>query len=163
MIVQGYASVFNVRDKHLDTISPVAFDKFVAETDLSKQLLPLTVAHEPPYVGFTTSLEIHERRGLWATFEIFKTHQPYVRDLFSSGRDIGLSIGFETTESASEWTKEGEERIVRGINLREISLVSHPSNPEAWATITERRSLFGIVKNRLWRMSRLASKNGDES
>jgi HK97 family phage prohead protease len=144
MIVSGYASVFNVRDKHLDTVSPVAFDEFLKSADLSEQLIPLMVAHEPPYVGYLTRAEVHEKRGLYAEFKIFSTHEEYVIELFSSGRNIGLSIGFETTRSDSHYTDEGEIRTIYGINLKEVSLVSHPSNPETWATISlkDRPSIF---------------------
>lgn len=168
MIVQGYVSVFNVQDKHLDTMSPVAFDKFVAETDLSKQLLPLMMAHEPPYMGFATDLEIHENHGLWASFEIFPTRRPIVSDLFASGRDIGFSIGYECTEHASECTKEGEQRILRGVVVREVSLVSHPANPETWATISRRdeflREMVSLPHHWGKRMARrLTSRNGDQA
>lgn len=137
MIIQGYVSVFNVRDAHSDTVSPVAFDKFMEKIDFSKQLIPLMVDHSPPYVGFVTELEIHEKCGLWAVFKTFPSQQRYIKDLFATQRKIGLSIGYVTTESATTWAEAGEERILRGIDLKEVSLVSHPSNPKTWATVRD--------------------------
>lgn len=132
MLIKGFVSTFNHKDRCDDIVSPVAYDRFVKDFNHKERLLPLQLAHEPPYLGYASKLEIVEFRGLYAEFTVFPHARTVISELFESNRAIGLSIGYDT--SSHEYCED--TRILREIRIIEVSLVAAPANEECWATIS---------------------------
>lgn len=134
--VTGYASVTGVIDRVGDVVLPGAFlglerlvrDGFVA------------VGHEWTRlpVGWIVAA-VEDARGLKVTLAFHETEEgrtaeQMVRERIAAGKTVGLSIGYVVRESA-RGTWDGERvRLLRRIEVREVSLVGVPANPAAVVT-----------------------------
>lgn len=139
MRVHGYASYFNYEDASGDNVSPVAFDHWLEKIDLSTKMVPLLWGHENPPIGMIDEATI-TRDGLWIVATILPTSRPFVRDIFRTERQVGLSMGYECLAHDSDC--ENDKRVLTKIKLVEVSLVHSPMNDKCWAFIDRPRSLF---------------------
>lgn len=126
---EGYASVFGGVDSYGDTIEPGAF-KGTLE---ARQRAPLMLfGHNPGRViGKWLNLE-EDSKGLIAQGEFTPGHSDAQNALASMrhGAIDGLSIGFRIPEGGAE-KKSGGGRILRQIDLVEISVVTMPADDAA--------------------------------
>lgn len=60
-----------------------------------------------------------------------------VRERKERGKSVGLSIGYEVTEDAKEQRDGKEVRVLKGIKVYEISIVTVPANPRALASVVK--------------------------
>jgi HK97 family phage prohead protease len=126
----GYASVFNNTDRQgeivlkgafADTLPAFLKDGFGA---LNHEWSSLPVA--------TISEAREDDRGLWIKGEFHstpdaQTARTVVRERLERGKSVGLSIGYNVKED--EFTKDA--RLLKRLDLYEVSLVSVPANQEA--------------------------------
>lgn len=122
-IFSGYASVFNIIDKHNDIILPGAFQK-----SLSKNKIKLLWQHDPTEpIGIINN--IHENEiGLHIVAQLLLSIQK-AKDVYlmlKTEMIDGLSIGYIPTEYEIDY-KTGT-RFLKEVELWEISLVTFPSN-----------------------------------
>jgi len=126
---EGYASVFNSNDAVNDSIVPGAFAKSI----LSGRIPRLFVNHKhgdiPP--GSWTDLK-EDDHGLWGrgsiNLDIEKGRE--LHSAMQRGDMDGLSIGF-TMGDGDFSRKDAGGRIIKNVDLREISVVTFPCEPGA--------------------------------
>ncbi len=129
--ITGYGSVFDVRDSQKSAVLPGAFRKSLAawrDRGRSPPMLWQHDANEP--IGVWTALA-EDRRGLKVTgtvnLEIEQGREAW--SLVKQRAVTGLSIGF--TVVAEDFDRANDIRLLREVDLWEISLVTFPANSEA--------------------------------
>jgi HK97 family phage major capsid protein len=124
VLIEGYATVFNIPDAHNDVIIKGTFNK------ISSNNIKLLWQHNSDMpIGIVNSL-IEDDYGLKITATINNRIQCGLEaiELISSGALDGLSIGFYI--KLSQYNKLGE-RIIQKAELVEISIVTFPANKHA--------------------------------
>lgn len=134
--VAGYGSVFGNLDSYGDVILPGAFAKTLQSFIDEGALL---WGHEwggQPIATVKAARE--DATGLWVEGEFHSTDyaqecRSIARERIERGKRMGLSIGFRTAPGGSEWSEDGNFRVLKDLILYEISLVLMPANPKAMA------------------------------
>lgn len=129
----GYASVFNVLDNHSDIILKGAFAKSILKKKLKDiKLLWQHKVDEP--IGYFTLIKENEEglyvEGRLLINDLQRAKEAYV--LLKNGAIDGLSIGYSVKESHFDTNKNA--RIIKSLELFEISLVTFPANESAGVT-----------------------------
>ena len=137
--IEGYASLFGVRDLAGDMIAKGAFARTLrARRPSAIKLLYQHAAEEP--IGLLTHAE-EDLRGLFIAGEINLETQrgAETRALLHQGALTGLSIGFNIVSSE----RQGRSlRRITEIDLWEVSLVTFPMLPAASAWLAEGEELL---------------------
>jgi len=125
---EGYASVFNTVDRGKDMMSPGAFRRSLSDRGAAG--IKLLWQHDPKEpVGVLDDI-FEDRRGLFIRgrliLDVARAREAY--RLLGAGALDGLSIGFHTLRA-----DQGANgvRILREVDLWEISLVTFPMNEQA--------------------------------
>lgn len=129
-LVEGYGSVFGVNDSDNDIILPGAFKKTLSERT---RPIPMYINHrqwEVP-VGDWDDLE-EDDKGLKVSGALYRDHKeaPGARAALMRKSLDGLSIGFTIPHGGSE-EKEDGGRLIKEIDLVEVSVVFRPANEAA--------------------------------
>ncbi len=128
-VVSGYASLFNLPDSSGDVVLPGAFARTLARR--GPDGVRMLWQHDPAQpIGRWTSL-VEDRLGLKVTGRLtagVATADDLARLVADAAVD-GLSIGFRTVRATSD-PKRGI-RLIREIDLWEVSLVTFPMHPRA--------------------------------
>lgn len=129
----GYASTTGNKDLAGEIVCKGAFDKHL-EKFLAEGFG--AVGHDWAGLPVATPRSAHEdAKGLFTEFDFHSTDEAqkartYVRERQERGKSVGLSIGYTLRDS--EHTKAG--RLLKEIELHEVSIVTVPCNPQAQAT-----------------------------
>jgi uncharacterized protein len=129
MIVEGYAALFGVADQMHDVVRAGAFG---ASLTRRTENLPMLVEHEARLLAGRWSDVREDGRGLWLRGEI-RDDMPgaaRARRMIARGVD-GLSIGFVPIVAHAS----GKGRVLTEIELLEVSIVTHPMQPQARLTL----------------------------
>lgn len=123
---EGHGSVFNNEDSYGDVVVPGAFSKTLEEHKAAGTLPAMLWQHNPAEpIGVYSEMR-EDQRGLYVKgrllMETAKGRE--VHAMLKAGAVRGLSIGFMTR--AWEW--KDETRIVKDVDLWEVSLVTFPAN-----------------------------------
>lgn len=137
--IKGYASVFNGNDSVNDTIEPGAFEKTLKTRKRSPLML---YGHNPGRVIGKWSELKEDDNGLIASgqFTPGNTDAQDVRASVRFGAIDGLSIGFRIPQGGAE-KKEDGGRIIKQVDLVEISVVSFPADSDARIAIAKEEIL----------------------
>jgi len=134
-LISGYASVFGVVDSHNDVIEKGAFKnvksdgiKLLWQHDKFKPIGIIKSINEDDY-GLKIEAEINNRT----------TYGNEASELIKQKAVTGLSIGFFAEDF--EYIDEGV-RLLKKLNLMEISIVTFPANISA--NITDVKSMNGL-------------------
>lgn len=125
MIVEGYAALFGVPDQMGDVVRAGAFRESLARR---AEPLPMLVEHDQRLLAGYWSIVREDGRGLFVSGEL-RDDLPgaaRARRLLARGID-GLSIGF--VPLVAHKTRLG--RVIEDIELLEVSIVTHPMQPQA--------------------------------
>ncbi|MBL8545626.1 MAG: HK97 family phage prohead protease [Hyphomonadaceae bacterium] len=124
MIIEGYAALFGVADQMRDVVRAGAF----AQSIVRRPRIPMLVEHEARAVaGEWTELR-EDGRGLYLRGEIRDACRGAARAKRMLARGVdGLSIGF--VPLVQHRTPGG--RVLSEIDLLEVSIVTHPMQPQA--------------------------------
>ncbi|MEQ1491014.1 MAG: HK97 family phage prohead protease [Terricaulis sp.] len=128
MIVEGYAALFGVADQMRDVVRAGAFATSLARL---RAPLPMLVEHEARLLAGVWIDVREDGRGLFLRGEV-RDDQPgaaRAKRMLARGAD-GLSIGF--VPIVSHRTASG--RVLTEIDLLEVSIVTHPMQPQARLT-----------------------------
>lgn len=128
MIIEGYAALFGVADQMRDVVRAGAF---AASLNRRGGDLPMLVEHETRLLAGVWIDAREDGRGLFLRGEI-RDDQPgaaRAKRMLARGVD-GLSIGF--VPIVSHRTASG--RVLAEIDLLEVSIVTHPMQPQARLT-----------------------------
>jgi HK97 family phage prohead protease len=123
MRLAGYAALFDVADGAGDTIRKGAFASTLAER---REALPLFWQHNPEQRIGTVELAEEDARGLRVIARIDNPESRAITDLVSKVTN-GLSFGYR----ARAYRRVPDGRLLEEIELLEVSLVTHPLQPNA--------------------------------
>lgn len=135
---EGYGSTFNNLDLVGDVVAPGAFGKSLDTADR----LPLMLwMHDPAMVpGKWLEME-EDRKGLYVKGELADTQLGReAHTLLKMEAVSGLSIGFRTL--AADWAEDEERgvfRVLKELDLVEVSIVSMAANPLAEVSAVKTR------------------------
>lgn len=122
-IVEGYASVFGVKDLGGDTVLRGAFKGAEGKS------IPMLWNHDPAQPIGVWSRMSEDEHGLRVTgkmvLEVAKARETHA--LMQSGAIKGLSIGYRT----KGYDRDGNGRKLTELDLMEISAVTFPMLPDA--------------------------------
>ncbi len=126
--VEGYGSVFGVRDAYDDIIAPGAFMKSLEEHKAAGTLPAMLWQHDSsePVGVWTEMVEDEKGLRLKGQIAIETTRGKDARALLKMGALNGLSIGF----MSKQWTydRDTDVRTLTEVDLWEVSLVTFPAN-----------------------------------
>lgn len=140
-VFEGYASTFNTVDQVGDTIIKGAFTKTIGSGRTVKGFVNHK-QHEVPVIDWMSMVE--DDRGLKVHGKVDMNHKdgPTVYSGMQRKAMDGLSIGF--TMDADDFEQKSDGRIIKNVDLMEISVVSFPC--ERQATITAvKADLDGLI------------------
>lgn len=123
----GYASVFNGVDSYGDTIVPGAYSKTIGQRERPIQM---RWNHFGPVIGKWTRIE-EDEKGLFVEGELTPGHS-VAEDAYALLKHqavTGMSIGYRIPPGGLE--KDGEKRLLKQIDLVEISIVESPADLNA--------------------------------
>ena len=128
MIVRGYAALFGVADQMQDVVRAGAFAASLARRDAP---LPMLVEHAARLRAGAWTEVREDGRGLFLQGEIRDGEPGAARAKRMLARGVdGLSIGFIPV--VQHRTARG--RVLSEIDLLEVSIVTHPMQPQARLT-----------------------------
>lgn len=152
--VEGYASVFDSVDLVGDTVVPGAFQKSLESRGLPAMHFEHLRWATP---GMWVKAE-EDDKGLKVTGQLTRDHS-LAKDLRASlrhGTVRGLSIGFVIRDSE----QKGDNRILKEIDLYEVSFTAQPAEPQA--VVTAWKSELACI-NSLSDFERFLRDSGDIS
>lgn len=122
----GYASVFGGIDAYGDTIDPAAYEKTLKPKNRQRPIR-MRWNHFGPIIGKWNSIGTDEK-GLYVEGELTPGHS-VAQNVFASmkhGAVDGLSIGYYPKKI--EMLEDGKRRLLKEIDLVEISVVEEPAD-----------------------------------
>ena len=127
---EGYASVFGNTDLYGDIIIKGAFLK-----SLEGRSAPVAMLHQhdpKQVIGKWLSFK-EDDHGLYAVGELTPNHSiaEDVKASLAHGAINGMSIGFDIPSEGSEYDKQKNVRLIKAIDLWEVSIVTFPANIES--------------------------------
>ena len=129
-VVAGHASLFGVRDQGGDVVAPGAYAASLARLAAKGERIRMLWQHDPAQpIGVWDEVR-EDGRGLWVSgrllTEVEKGREAAA--LLAAGAIDGLSIGYRTVRAE----RDGKgRRLLRELELWEVSLVTFPMLPEA--------------------------------
>lgn len=132
--VEGYGSVFGVRDNYDDVIAKGAFIQSLKDHKAAGTMPAMLWQHDADKpIGIWTEM-VEDEKGLrikgQLAMETVKGKEAHA--LLKMGAINGLSIGFMSKQWA--YDRETEVRTLTEIDLWEVSLVTFPANEKARVT-----------------------------
>ena len=132
--VEGYGSVFGVRDNYDDVIAKGAFIQSLKDHKAAGTMPAMLWQHDADKpIGVWTDM-VEDEKGLrikgQLAMETVKGKEAHA--LLKMGALNGLSIGFMSKEWA--YDRDTEVRTLTAIDLWEVSLVTFPANEKARVT-----------------------------
>ena len=129
--IEGYGSVFGVKDTYSDIVAPGAFKASIAEHKANGSMPAMLWQHDQSEpIGVWTEME-EDATGLRVKGQIVteteKGKAAYA--LLKKGALRGLSIGFVSKEWS--YSEDDDIRTLTAVDLWEVSLVTFPANGKA--------------------------------
>lgn len=130
--IAGYGAIFNTPDLYMDRIVPGAFAGSLAKHASAKTMPLMLWQHNPDEpIGVWDELA-EDRKGLRVKgrliLDVARARETHA--LLKAGALRGLSIGYRTLSDQME----GDIRLLKEIDLWEVSPVSFPAHPKATVT-----------------------------
>lgn len=134
MMIEGYAALFGVADQTGDVVRAGAFSRSLARRTAP---LPMLVEHERrSHAGFWNDVR-EDGRGLFLRGAVRDDMPGAARAKRMLARGIdGLSIGFVSLVAY----RSASGRVIEEIELLEVSIVTHPMQPQARLTLARELS-----------------------
>jgi hypothetical protein len=131
---EGYASVFNNKDLGNDVIRKGSFQKTISEKKPNQiKLLYQHKTDEP--IGVIKSIE-EDNKGLYIKGKLVlgtqRGRETY--ELMKEGALNSMSIGYRLQTDGYKYDDKNKRRIIKEVDLMEISMVTFPMNPKANVT-----------------------------
>lgn len=129
---EGYGSTFGNVDLGGDVVAPGAFKSTLADHGKAGTLPQMFWMHNPSEVPGKWTVMQEDSKGLYVKGILADTSLGNdMRELLMIKAVRGLSIGFSITDRRADVTYTDEARILKKIDLWEVSLVSLAMNPLA--------------------------------
>lgn len=146
-VISGYGAIFNNVDDYGDRIVPGAFGKCLARHAAAKTApLMLWNHNSDKPIGVWTEMA-EDKKGLKVTGKLVMD-VPLAKEVYAllkAGAMRGLSIGYRTVSDAIE----GNVRLLKEIDLWEVSPVTFPANGKATVTAVKSASAWDDFARRL--------------
>jgi len=128
---EGYGSIFNNTDLGNDVILEGAFTKSIKKTGYKGIKLLYQHKTDMPIGVFDEITE--DNRGLKVKGRLAMKTQAgqEAYELMKMGALDGLSIGFRVSPKGQSYDAKTKRRLIKEVELMEISLVTFPMNPKA--------------------------------
>ena len=146
---EGYASVFNNKDLGNDVIRKGAFLKTLSEKKPNQIKLLYQHKTDQP-IGVIESLS-EDNKGLKIKGRLaLKTQMgAEVYELMKMGAINSMSIGYRLAPDSYKYDDKNKRRVIKEVDLMEISMVTFPMNPKANITKVKGEDLEdGIITER---------------
>jgi HK97 family phage prohead protease len=143
--VEGYGSVFGVRDNYDDVIAKGAFMASLAAHKAAGSMPAMLWQHDSGQpIGIWTDM-VEDEKGLRIVGKLAleTTKGKEAHALLKMGAINGLSIGFMSKQWA--YDRDTEVRTLTEIDLWEVSLVTFPANEKARVTGVKAADFAGIT------------------
>jgi hypothetical protein len=130
--IEGYGSVFDVKDSYDDIIKPGAYAETLAAHKAAGTMPVMLFQHDSSQpIGVWTEM-VEDAKGLRVKGQLLLTTAKgrEVYELLKAKAINGMSIGFV----AKSWSYDQELRILTAIDLWELSIVTFPANQKATVT-----------------------------
>ena len=130
-VFSGYGSIFGNKDLGNDIVVEGAFAKSLARRGAKGVKLLYQHRADEPIGVFDEILE--DRKGLKVKGRLAMGTQRgrEVYELMKMGALDGLSIGFRVDSKGYDYDERGKRRLLKEVDLMEISAVTFPMNPRA--------------------------------
>jgi len=128
---EGYASVFGNKDLGNDVVVAGAFRKSIRAKGARKiKMLFQHDTKEP--IGVYTQIK-EDGNGLFVKGQLAMNTQKgrEVYELMKMGAIDGLSVGYRVDAKGYHYDERGKKRMLKEVDLMEISAVTFPMNPKA--------------------------------
>ncbi len=127
LVIEGYASLWGVADLNGDVVQAGAFAESLAKT--GAEGVRMLHQHEGRAVVGVWDEIAEDARGLFVRgrIEDWSPEARFARALSRAGAMDGLSIGYRTARAR----RQGRLRVLSGVELWEVSLVTFPMLPGA--------------------------------
>ena len=131
---EGYASIFNNQDLGNDVIRKGAFLKTLGERN-PKSIKLLYQHKSDELIGVVDSLT-EDSKGLYLKGRLAMGTQKgrEVFELMKMGALDSMSIGYRLSPDGYKYDDKKKRRIIKEVDLMEVSLVTFPMNPKAKVT-----------------------------
>jgi HK97 family phage prohead protease len=132
--VEGYGSVFGVKDSYSDVMQKGAFENSIKQHKANKTMPALLWQHDPGQpIGVWTEMS-EDDNGLKVkgrlAMDTEKGKEAYA--LLKMGAISGMSIGYLT--NTYQYDEKTDIRTLTDVDLWEVSLVTFPANTKARVT-----------------------------
>ncbi|MDV7145095.1 HK97 family phage prohead protease [Tropicimonas sp. TH_r6] len=128
--IEGYASLFGLKDQGGDVVQPGAYQASLKVLTEKERRVKMLWQHDPAQpIGVWDEVR-EDERGLWVKGRILTDVEKgrEAATLIEAGAIDGLSIGYRTKRAE----KDGQgRRLLHDLELWEVSLVTFPMLPEA--------------------------------
>jgi uncharacterized protein len=143
-VIEGYGATFNGVDRGGDKVLPGAFVTSLVEAKRVGRTVKMLWQHDPGQpIGVWEDLA-EDAKGLWAkgrlVLDVPKAREAHV--LLKAGALGGLSMGYRTVTA----DMDGAVRVIKAVELYEISPVTFPMDDRAKITAVKGEGLDGIVE-----------------
>ncbi len=128
---EGYASIFGNKDLGNDVVVNGAFRKSLRAKGARKiKMLFQHDTKEP--IGVYTQIK-EDANGLYVKGQLAMNTQKgkEVYELMKMGAIDGLSVGYRVDAKGYQYDERGKKRMLKEVDLMEISAVTFPMNPKA--------------------------------
>lgn len=128
---EGYASVFGNKDLGNDVVVQGAFEKSLRNKDPKRVKMLFQHDTKTP-IGIYTDIR-EDRKGLYVKGQLAMQTQKgkEVYELMKMGAIDGLSVGYRVDAKGYSFDERGKKRLLKEVDLMEISAVTFPMNPRA--------------------------------
>jgi hypothetical protein len=138
----GHGAVFSNVDQGGDVIQPGAFAKTLRDHTSRGTLPPMLWSHDSKTVIGKWDLLREDDHGLFVKGTLAPTEKGQeIRTLLKMGAVSGMSIGYVPTDS--DYNRDGN-RVLKQIDLHEISIVAMPMNRSAIVTTAKAHGVESI-------------------
>ena len=130
-VFTGYGSIFGNKDLGNDVVVEGAFAKSIGQK--GARAVKLLYQHRPEEpIGVFDEI-VEDKRGLRVKGRLAMGTQRgrEVYELMKMGAIDGLSIGYRVDPKGVEYDEKGKRRLLKSVDLMEISAVTFPMNPRA--------------------------------
>ena len=130
-VFQGYGSIFGNKDLGNDVVMQGAFAKSIGRK--GAKAVKMLYQHRPDEpIGVFDEI-IEDNRGLKVKGRLAMGTQRgrEVYELMKMGALDGLSIGYRVSPKGADYDDRGKRRLLKEVDLMEISAVTFPMNPKA--------------------------------
>lgn len=144
----GYASVFNVKDSYNDIILPSAFKNSLNLKNIKTDIKMLWQHKQDEPIGYFNVIK-EDSVGLYVEGQILldvrRGQEAY--NLIKNKSVNGLSIGYLVKDA--EYDSKNDARIIKEIELFEISVVTFPANQYSNITYCKSKTLEQTIIEKL--------------